>query len=342
MKRVVLALCAVAMLSMVACKKDTNENQNNPGGGTEQVPQGEGIFSPSQKIETITIDGQLSEEWTWTNDKLVSIAKAEGGAMLDNTTFEYNGWRVSSMSTIMESMPVDVDYTYNNDKLSTVAAYSSYLQVVGILFDHNAEGKINHLSLNINSMLLDALVQMLGNGIPIFGMKGPASSKMSIDSTNFNAYLTWQGDNVSQMVLSGTVMAQLTLDEISQYMNIDSLIGGNSWMLAMLTDSTLSVTINLADTNRYTYDSQHNPFCGYLGALDITTMSANNVATMHASGVVNISVTAQTLMGPVTLPLPSYPIEERNDTYTYTYNSAGYPLTSTNSEGSVTQYTYKQ
>ena len=359
MKKVLYALCAMLLLATTACKKENTPENGTPGGnggnngGTEHpevVPTGEGIFSPDQKIETITVDGQLSEEWTWTNKKLTMIEKTDGA-----TSFEYNGWRVSEMTTMLEGTPVDVEYAYdNNDKLATVDAYSGNMHAVGIVFNHNnAAGKISDMSLNINSALLGMLSELIGNGgIPGF-TKG--MSKFSIENTDFNAHLTWQGDNVKRMILEGSVDINTTIDEASNLlsmMNIDSLGSFNldsviSTFSVLLTDSNLLVTIQLADTTDYTYDNANNPFYGYLGALDVTTFSANNVKTLLSSGTANISITAHTWFGNQTIPLPmSYSLGTRSETYTYTYNNANYPLTVTVTDGdntsSVKQYTYKQ
>ncbi|MBP5527633.1 MAG: hypothetical protein J6X79_04170 [Bacteroidales bacterium] len=353
MKKILYALCAMMMLAMTACHRDDNNPQGPAnGGGTPQpdpIPTGEGIFNPDQKIETIAIDGQTSEQWVWTNGKLMMVENADGA-----TSFEYNGWRVSEMTTILEGTPVDVEYAYDdNNKLATVDAYSGNMHAIGIVFNHNnAAGKISDMSLNINSTLLGLLSELIGNGgIPGF-TKG--MSKFSIENTDFNAHLTWEGDNVKRMILDGTVSINTTIDEASNLlsmMNIDSLGSFNldsiiSTFSFLLTDSNLLVTVQLADTTDYTYDSQNNPFYGYLGALDVTTFSANNAKTMRSSGTANISITAHTWLGNQAIPLPAYSIGSRSETYTYTYNNANFPLTVTvtdsDNASSVKQYTYKQ
>lgn len=359
MKKVLMMLCAVAVLAMVGCSKDPTDPEhinggggNGNGGGTDRpdpIPEGEGIFSPAQKIDTILVDGQVSEIWNWTDNKLMNVYSSEG-----DRSFTYNGWRVATLSTIMQQVPVEATYTYSGDKLASVDAYSGNIQAVGIVFNHNAAGgKISDMSLNINSTMLGLLSQLIGNGgIPGF-TKG--MSKFSIENTDFNARLTWQGDNVSRMILDGSVSINTTIDEarnLFSMMNMDSLGSFNidsmiSFFGPLLMDSNLVVTVQLADTTNYTYDNNNNPFYGYLGALDVTTFSANNANTMQSSGVAQMSITANTLFGVQTIPIPfSIPIGTRSETYAYTYNNAGFPLTVTVTDGdnasSVKHYKYKQ
>ena len=122
MKKVLLALCAVLMLT-TACKKDDNQSPSGNGQGTEQpttIPTGEGVFNPAQRIVSIMVDGVESEEWIWEDDMLNTIVTGAG----ETSTFEYNNYRVVTMYSSMEGMPFSVDYTYNGDKLATVAATS--------------------------------------------------------------------------------------------------------------------------------------------------------------------------------------------------------------------------
>ena len=347
MKKVLLALCAVMMLGMMACNDDpaslepVNPSGGHGGGGgggeqPEQIPTGEGIYSPAQKIDTILVDEAISETWTWNNNKLMQISSLEGGS-----SFTYNGWRMATMSTVLQQVPVEATYNYSGDKLATVDAYSGGVPALGVIFGHNAAGKIDHLTLDINSNMLAMLSQLLGGGLPGFnwGDFFKKSSKFSLDSTNLHAYLTWQGDDVTSMILSGSVNGQVTLGEVGQFINVDSLLGG---MTAMLADTNLKVKLEIGDTMTYAYDTYHNPFCGFLGTLDATVLSAHNMTSMLSSGVVRITVTATTLFGTVPLQLPAYSLGERMENRTYTYDNNGYPLTFTNDEGSVTRYIYKR
>lgn len=356
MKKVLMMLCAVALLAMTACKKDDPTETVTPSGGNggggnggteqpEQVPQGEGIFSPSQKIDTIMIDGQVSEEWTWTDRKLSLIDKQDG-----YSEFQYSGWQVTGMTTIVEGSPVDVAYRYLNNKLSSVDAYSGTMRAVSINFNHNhPAGKISDMSLDINSTLLDLLSDFLGSDsiFNFFSSASKESSKFAIDTTVFNAFLTWQGDNVSRMILDGSITMKVTVGEARQvFPNFDTLLAA---VASFLTDTNLKITLTIADTSIYTYDTLNNPFYGFLGALDVTTLSANNVTSLLASGVAKLaSITVEVLFNPVTITqfpasIPtSIALPSRNMTYIYTYNNEGFPVTVTNSDGSVKQYIYKQ
>lgn len=353
MKKLLWALCAVMLLTMSACKKDNPEPENIPGGGNgggsnppTQMPTGDGVFNPAQRLISIAIDGTTSEEWAWDNDVLTTIMTADdNGNMVESSWFEYDNYRLTSTTGTLEGMPVEVSYTYNGDKLSLVSVYSGPMEVMNVVPTRNAAGKVNHLTMNINETLLAMLSQLFSDGIPdILGKMQPAkgTGKFGIDNTAFAADLTWQGDNVSQLVFNAQISGSVTLAEIRQMVNIDSLIGTYASMLSYLSDTTpLPLTVTMADTASYIYDNQHNPFYGFLGAFDPTNLSANNPTEITNRGTATLTLTLD--LGFMQLPLTfPYPMGNTTETRSYTYNAAGFPLTFTDGEGSVTQYTYQQ
>lgn len=355
MKKLMVALCAVALLAMSACKKES-PTVDNPSGGNgngngqpeqpEQPEQidGEGIFCPAQKIETIAVDGQTNETWMWVSDKLTAIYQhTADGNMVEYSTFEYNGQRVTSMMSAMENVPYDVFYSYSGDKLSRVRAYSGMIQVVNIDFGHEGtDGNINHLDINVNNALIGWFAQFLGGGWPLQVVKDGAQ-KFSIDTTTFAADLTWQGDNVAQMVVAGTVAGSVTLGEIRQIIDIDSLAGLYAGVVAALSDDLeLPFQVVMNDTMSYSYDGRHNPYHGFLGQLDPTALSASNVTTVSNNRGANITIMVPVpYLGDVPFTIP-FPTASATRSYTYTYNSAGYPVTVTDDQGNVTQYSYLQ
>jgi len=353
MKKVLLALCAVMMLSMTACNKDTDDPTTPSGGsgtgGTEEpetIPTGEGIFNPAQKIATITVDGELSEEWNWVDSVLSTIlSPGDGGSMVETSRFEYNNYRVVLMTSTLEGAPFDATYTYSGDKLASVMVSSGTLQVLSIDFTHNASDKISHLTINVNSTFLAMLSAFLGDGIPdIFGQlqKTTNTSKMSLTDVAVSADLTWQGDNVSQVLFNAQIDGSVSLSEINQMVNLDSVAGPYAAMLSLLADTTaIPLTIVLSDTVSYTYDSYNNPYCGFLGTLDPASLSANNAVTMVNNGTATPTVTLDFDYMTIPLSFP-YPIESSSQNYTYTYTAAGFPETVTDNEGTVTRYTYVQ
>lgn len=354
MKKILWALCAVMMLSLSACHKDNPDPENIPGGGGEgggsnppaQIPTGEGIFNPAQRLISIAIDGTTSEEWTWANDVLTTILTADdNGNLVESGWFDYDNYRIVSMTGTIEGMPVEVGYTYSGDKLATVSVFSGPMEVINITFTHNAAGKPSHLTMEINEVLLALLPQLFGDGFPdIFNNSTLTPSKWGINSTDFSADLAWQGDNVAQIILNGQISISATLGEIRQMVNLDSMLGSYASVLSLLGDSAvMPITVMLNDTSDFTYDDKDNPFYGFLGRLDPAIFSANNV-TYSCN---RISVYLSTLLDvgfstiPITFPMP-VPVENAPQTFSYTYNAAGFPETVTNGEGSVTQYTYQQ
>ena len=350
MKKVMLALCAVMMLGMTACNKDNGTTEpNNPSGGGEpqiQMPTGDGVFNPAQRLVSIAVDGTVTEELTWANDVVTIITTAdEYGNLVETGWYEYDNYRLMSAGTTLEGMPVDVGYTYNGDQLTLMSLSSGPMEVMNIVPTRNAAGKVSHLSMDINPVVLAMLSELFSNGFPdIFGRIRPAQSadKFSVDNTAIAADLTWQGDNVSQIVLSAQLEGSVTLEEIRQMVNLDSVAGAYASMLAYLPNSTVfPLTIDLADTASYAYDSQHNPFYGFLGTLDPTNLSANNATEISNSGTATLTLTLD--LGVMQLPFTfPYPLESTSETRTYTYDAAGFPTSFTNGEGSVTQYTYQQ
>ncbi len=354
MKKILLALCAVMMLGMTACNKDNGTTEPvNPSGGNGggdnppvQMPTGDGVFNPAKRIVSIAVDGTTTEEWTWANDVVTTIATAdENGNMLETGWYEYDNYRLASATTTLQDMPVEVSYTYNGDLLTMMSLYSGPMEVMSVVPTRNAAGKVSHLTMDLNPVLLAMLSELFSGGIPdIFGLIRPAQNagKLSVDNSALAADLTWQGDNVSQIVFSAQIDGSVSLDEIRQMVNLDSVAGSYASMLSYLVDTTaIPLTITLADTASFTYDSQHNPFYGFLGALDPTTLSANNATVTTNSGTAMVTITLNfgLMQLPFTLP---YPLGTTTETRTYTYDAAGFPTSFTNGEGSVTQYTYQQ
>ena len=346
MKKLLTALCVVALLGMTACQDDEPDVDNPTGDGTEHPdtnPAGEGIYNPGEKISTVVYsDDRAAEVWLWQDDKLQSVNEGEScGGYTPLMDFVYDGWRLAQ-TTMYGDFAATVDYRYAGDKLSEVIAFADNMEAVSIGFDHNAAGKISHLSLNVNNALLNWVLQMFGGG---FMNIAPltSQSKVVVDTTTFNVNLDWQGDNVMQACFSGVVTGSVTLGEIGQMVDLEAMLGEFASFLSMLDDTTafpMQVAIN--DTIGYTYDNQHNPYCGFLGALDPANLSANNALTVNTSGMATIVITVQIpYMGNLPFTIP-YPLPAESMVYTYTYDEAGYPLTVTDGEGNVTEYSYQQ
>ena len=352
MKKVLFALCAVSLLAFSACKKDnvepenttSTQTNNNQNGDNDQIPSGEGYYNPGARIMEIKVDGETAQLWDWTNGLLMSIREADSnGNMTNANTFTYDNKRLSTATMSMMDMPITASYTYQGNLLSTMGAAMGPMIVGNIVYDHNADNKIDHMKVNINEQVLGMLGQLLGSGLlgnigNLFG-KGP-QQKMNLTGSNIDVYMQWQGNNVSRQRVSAEIEGSITVGEIRQFVNVDSLPSSVPSIVRILINAmndsvSVPATIVLYDTIDMTYDENPNPFCGFLGRLEPSAYSANNVMTSRnaASAKVTFNVGSYELPFPLDLPI--------GGTFTYTYDAAGYPETVTNGDGSVMKYIYQ-
>lgn len=336
MKKVLMALCAAGLLMLSACK-DEPVTPSNSEPSTPEVPTGDGVYMPSAKIAKVIRDEEETERWNWDGNLLMSIDRVEMGEYVPMSVFAYTNSRLQTLSGEVQGTPITATFNYNGNLLTSVSASSDGTPMADILLEHNASDQVSRLTLDVNSDLLGMLSQLLGEG---FGKARP--SKLALDGTAVNVDLVWQGENVVQEIISAEVNGRVTLGEVRQMVNIDSLAGAFSGLLALIDDTTsFPLTVSVLDTISMTYDDHPNPLQGFLGALQASALSANNVLTSVSSGTATITISIVTpyTTFPFTLP---YPIPSQSQTYTYTYNAAGYPETITTEEGSVTQYVYQE
>lgn len=342
MKKVLLMVCAASVLMLTACNKDNNEpNGGNNGPQPEEV-KGDGVFRPAKKISRVVSNNAVTQEWQWSDGDLQSIQASDNGSTQPLSTFSYMNHRLASMVTTVQEMPMQVGYVYSGEKLTSISAGSGGFEAINLSVEHDASDKISRLTGSVDESLLGILSQFLGDGG--FGgfFQKASGSKLNLEQVDVDATLQWQGDNVSQRLMNATVAGSITLGEIRQYINIDSLAGSFSPILAAIGDSTeLPLTLTMSDTCTYTYDSHHNPYYGFLGDMEFSRLSANNVTSQISSASVNVTITLQTILGSFPIPF-SYPMGSTNISYDYTYDADGYPLTVVDSEGTQTQYTYLQ
>lgn len=345
MKKVLLLVCAASVLMVTACKKEKDEPAVTPGGETPQpeVPSGDGVYRPAQKISTIVYgDERVPRTWMWEDGDLMSTNESDNcGGYQELASFSYDNHRLASMEAVVEGVPVEVGYVYNGKRLASVTASSDGTEVVDLTVTHNSSDKITRLSGNVDETLIGMLSQLMGEGMGNFFKKAPGA-KLSLGDVDITADLQWQGDNVSQMVMQASVQGGITLGEVRQMVNLDSLLGSYSSLLALLNDTVeMPLSLVVTDTTYYTYDNNPNPFCGFLGEVNAAYLSACNVTETVSTASVSVTLTLQSMMG--SLPIPfSYPIGSTTVSYTYTYDAAGFPLTVTDSEGVEITYTYLQ
>ena len=120
MKKILVALCAVALIGLTGCKKEEvkpNEPAvvNNGGGqGGQQEPPVDtvpqelvwadipGVYSPSAKIVTVNEDDALSETWSWENNLLKVVSAADGSEKVRFTHDERGRVNLSRKDALKE------------------------------------------------------------------------------------------------------------------------------------------------------------------------------------------------------------------------------------------------
>lgn len=354
MKKTLVILCATALLGLGACNKD-KENGNNNGGNQPQTEQGDGIYSPSVKIDRIHYSDTTPDEvWQWEDDRVISVGMeiADGGEET-GISFDYNDeGRIQSVFTNVLGSQLEADFTYNSQKLITGAAFNTMgFEMANAIVTHNAQKKVSHISLDIDDEVLNQLIQLLSlfmgdsNNIMPFLTVAPAS-KFSIDDKAFDADILWTGDNATRLIISAQLNVTTTLNELPTEM-LQSFVGEEyasmiDLALELAGDTPLPIQLTVADTIDFTYDDQHNPLQGFLGRVSIAALSANNVVTAVGHGNANISASLSLGMFGA-LPLNyDYPLNDLGTaSYSYTYTSAGYPHVVTDADGNTTEYFYK-
>lgn len=372
MKRIFLSLCLVAAVGLTACHDDPDDPEN-PGGNNPQeevIPTGEGIYNPGKHISVMTHNGGMtSDEWLWQDRRLRSINTTDAdGNLTDVQTYIYDGWRLSNASLSGGAIPGTASYTYTDNKLSSLNITTSGIHAATAEVVHTGE-KITHLDINVDNDFIQLMMSMTGGmgykniATSTFGQElcaGMASiapvaalsgkhgdSKYSVNSTDFDVDLVWDGNNVKRVLLVGQIELGVTVDELSQmsqFLPVDSLFSEYATFLqALAGDRELPVSITLRDSMEYSYDNQTNPLKGFFGQVDAAVLSANNVLSLYsnitASGVLTIPIYGTySISVPFSLPIGGVSTQ----TYTYTYDAAGYPSSVEDSEGNLTTYNYQE
>ncbi len=355
MKKSLFALCAIAVLMATGCKKDEPVKPHHDS----DIPQDtrEGVYMPEKKIDTILYDGQVGEVWLWENGKVQSILTPnDNGVLTESRSFNYDGNRLSSMTTVLASLPVRAAYTYSGDYLNRVTVSNNNTQLVGVEVQH-ADGKINHADLNLNSeylteildfidpeMIPDSMIINIDSvSINVSNLLSSATEFLSsVEDLQASADLQWQDQNVSTMMLNLSFRASTTLGDVLSVIGDLSVFGQYASILAaMPPEMPIILQVAVKDTNEYFYDQQHNPFQKYLGQIDVpATLSSNNVRSQQHNGMINLTVIASIFGYETPIWSPSFPIPSSFTSYIYEYDNGGYPVRVTDNDGKVTQYRY--
>lgn len=339
-RKLYIAFCAVAMLATVACNKEPLQSPASDGATPTEQPRREGEFNPECKISIITFsDNTAPELWFWNDSTglLMSVEVADlCGGYTDKTLFAYNAdGRVNTVTmtgTDPDSVPLlgelsgMVTVEYGGNKVATLSLTDDGEVRLRADVEHDGP-KVSGATLSFsNNMLADLFNHVMSEFN--YGNLG-----ISADSVSGNVAFVWSGDNVSRMLFSVAFRAGTTLGAVRQVMGYDSIAG-----FANLPDSEpIRITVVISDTVDYTYDNMPNPYCGFLGRVHISALTAGNVTSEEHNATATVTfgtaATPQILRYTRPMPLPTR-------TCRYDYNDKGFPVSLTDDKGVVSFYEY--
>ena len=333
MKKILMAICAIAALTFTGCKDETTDNP------VQQEPAGDGIYNPGAKIATVATDSEV-QTWVWNGTKLDRIESADPEGNANGVQqFGYTGDRIASIAQTLAGVETETRITYAGNYISAIGIYTDGTQSLNATVTHNAAHKISRMDLDIDASYLNQLLGTLMQGGFNF-MPAKGESKLSLTSATVYATMEWLGDNVSRMIVNADINAGITMDDISQFVDLTEYLGEMASLVSLI-QGEQPLTLSLRDTMDFTYDDQHNPLQGFIGLLDPSVLSANNSILTNNHGIADVNLT-------LNIPIVgAYPIERtvpitRVMDYFYTYNAAGFPLTVHDDEGNYTTYTYQE
>lgn len=345
MKKIVLVIGALAMLGAVSCKKDNPE--------PEAVPTyAEGKYQPIEKIATISEDGNLTQEWTWSNNNLDHIVMAGSGM----TTISYTGDFISKVANT-GGQKEELRYTYANNMFAGCDIYYNGNEAINFSnMLHGANGKISSADMKIaDGFLLSMIGDLFGNGGGLLKTLGKPltnqlaniakirsqmnNGKFEFGGTTMNMAMVWDGDNLKQQIIHGDITMNITTEDIdllSQFLPIPDEYKSLIELAMMLGGGRLPINIAYNDTANCTYDNNYNPmFCNWTQMFSPQNLSINNATVVEHHGAMTMGIT---MMGQTTT-LANNPLNS-TETYIYEYNDKKYP-TRMSGETNVI-YTYKQ
>jgi len=376
MKKIFFVFCTIAALALVACNREDPAPDNNGGGNNgPNIPEGEGIYNPvGAHISTIEFsNGEGADQnWIWSDYKLQRIDEMDdAGNFLPAYTYSYNGWRLSQMLMMSDQMPGTVDYTYTNDKLTGISISTSGMTIGDATFVRDNADKVTHIDIVANQQMIEMLINILSENFfgeedgddegskdmltTVFGndltraMAVTAKAlygdrKLSVSSTDFAVDFTWNGENVSQVIISAAISGGITINELNEIVDLESVVDPNilGLLSALSGDQELPLDITVGDTIDYTYDQMNNPFKGFLGQPDVSCFSANNVASSHTYGTMKAALTVTVpFLGDQQIPF-SQPIDDELTSFTYNYNAGNFPTMRESSNDVTVTYTYSE
>lgn len=226
----------------------------------------EGVFNPKKKISkiykyssysingnTTTFDKSLSEVWTWNkNNTLAKIEKYDGNNIVGTETYTYDKKRivrVDGTETSPYYLIYRIEFKYSGKELSEVAFYEGNDLTTTLKFTHQ-NGKVTKMESVFESNDIDKSMRALRHLVPEqFYMnlektheKNPSKYNAKDENDHTVTWeATWDKDNINKIVITEKYGA-----------------------------FEIEVT-----TMEYKYDSNNNPYYGFLSG-DIGEQSGAN------------------------------------------------------------------
>ena len=358
MKKLLIPFVALAALLLAtSCGKDSEGEKPAP-----QPASGEGVYSPAKKIASIYVDEQLDEQWTWVNNLLQHIKTPdEDGNMTISSEFEYDNASRFSYVSLQEDLvgaTVTLVFEYSGSQLTSIELTAPGLDILSADITHGNGNKVTHADISINNAVLQLLAQLLMSGMMPTPDESPivavltdvltpqvlntilrsvstytSDAKLTVDNAHFTIDFAWNGNNVNRTLIAGTVAGSVTGGELASILEALSNLGLAADLGAIGTligtlasDMVIPISLDIHDTVDLTYDSQHNPFTGFLGRLDPSVLSANNplTSTNHGGVIATLTINLPIIGGDRSFP---FQLPTSVSTFEYTYTSDGYPET---------------
>lgn len=357
MKKIIVALCAFAMMAgAVSCKKD---NEIDPI-EEERVPEyAEGVFNPVMQLSSVEQDGVAIEQYTWNGNDLTSIRYNDGVT----ANYVYENGKIAKVTANMEGNE-EVRYLYNDNQLSNIEIYYDATKAMDMAMQHNEQNRISGANITVDMNFLSSLAGgLMGKGTAFENILGTEvaqslvkmakvakkdNSKYALTNQSVTLALKWNGENVDTQYFAASLEVTLSSSDIRMFgdaglFEIPEELESILPLIDMM--GGLPFTFTLTDTVAATYDNYYNPnYCnlGNILSMDMTSpnlfgiFSLNNVVTIQHNGTLDLGMT----FGGQTNSIMSYPIANVYDEYSYQYNDKKYPTVKSTTEGDI-HYIYK-
>ena len=366
MKKILVALCAVALIGLTGCQKEQvtpentttqnsgNGNPSDPPASSQEVDRA-GLYAPCSKIASISTDGALSETWNWQDGKLTDVTNAAGQTKV---SFTYRSDdRVNTMTVNATDMfSGNVNVTYDGERISQLALSGD--NSISAQLTNNGNNKVTKAVLNLDNVDMNTLLGLFQSAVSQFlGNSNVSDIITGVDSLQGSMAFSWADANVSRSIINIGLRLATTIGRVAAILPDTSQYAAAIQQIAASNPNMpLYIKLTYKDTSNYAYDQMVNPFRHYMGDMvtiegnvphfNISALSANNVSREQraASAEINVSAVVSFMGSQMVTPLynTSQPMADNETTYSYTYRSDNYPETVTRNDGQTKTYTYQQ